>query len=223
MRRSLQVGTRLIIAGCAMLAVGCKCEEDLKLCREENDRLVGEMDGLRAELAQAQDQVDQAKASSAGYQTRISELQDALSKAGTGGAKEGEFTVLGPGLAWLSLPGSVLFDSGKAKLKDSPKTRLNTIAGQISSQYGGRDVFVIGHTDTDRIKVSGWDDNYELSCQRALSVARYLIKQGVPASRVVAAGCGEHRPVADNRSAAGKSRNRRVEVFAVSRSFGGGD
>ena len=53
---------------------------------------------------------------------------------------------------------------------------------------------------------------WELSAQRALSVARYLIEHGIAEKQVRAAGCGPARPVASNASAAGKAKNRRVEI-----------
>ncbi len=71
---------------------------------------------------------------------------------------------------------------------------------------------MVGHTDTDPIKKSGWKDNWELSAERALSVVRYLVKKGVPNSGVRACGSGSARPIGPNSSAAGKARNRRVEV-----------
>jgi chemotaxis protein MotB len=71
---------------------------------------------------------------------------------------------------------------------------------------------VVGHTDTDPIQKSSWKDNLELSAQRALSVARYLMEHGIPDKQLRAAGCGPARPVASNATAEGKARNRRVEI-----------
>ena len=99
------------------------------------------------------------------------------------------------------------FYSGRAKLKADAKNELKKIAGTIKSQYGNVEVFVIGHTDTDPIKKSGWKDNWELSTERALAVTRYLISRGVSEAKLVAGGCGEYRPLGSD-----KSRNRRVEI-----------
>jgi len=224
MKRALQMTTRLIVTVCVLLAIGCENKDvKIKQLQEENEGLVADLDAVRADLTDAQDQVKECKTASEDLQSRLTQLQAALDQARKDAAtkREGDFTVLGPGLAWMSIPGSVLFDPGKSTVKTPAKAQLNSIASQVRSQYAGRDIFIIGHTDADPIKRSGWKDNFELSCQRALSVARYLIGKGVAPTRVVPAGCGQYRPVADNRSEAGKSRNRRVEIFAVSQSFGG--
>ena len=70
----------------------------------------------------------------------------------------------------------------------------------------------MGHTDTDPIQKSGWKDNWQLSSERALSVARYLVSHGVPEKQVRAVARGSTQPVASNSTATGKAKNRRVEI-----------
>ena len=70
---------------------------------------------------------------------------------------------------------------------------------------------VDGHTDD--VPVSGvYADNWELSTERALSVVRYLINDGVPASRLAATGYGEFQPIAKGVSIDARRRNRRIEL-----------
>jgi len=114
------------------------------------------------------------------------------------------------GTITVTLDTAILFDSGKADLKR--KTELDHIASVLKSKYASREVGVVGHTDNDPIKKSDWDDNWELSSQRALTVARYLISKGLDPSLISAVGCGEYRPVASNSSSTGKAQNRRVEI-----------
>jgi chemotaxis protein MotB len=116
------------------------------------------------------------------------------------------------GTITVTLPNTILFNSGKATLKSATSKDLDHIESVLRSKYAGRRIDVVGHTDTDPIKKSPWKDNWELSAQRALSVVRYLVDRGIPPDQVRAAGCGEWRPVADNSSAAGKAKNRRVEI-----------
>ena len=110
-----------------------------------------------------------------------------------------------------TLPNTILFASGKAVLKRG-MPELDHVVSVLKSNYPSRKVDVVGHTDTDPIKKSGWKDNWELSAERALAVTRYLVKQGVPSRLVRACGAGSARPVAANSGAASKAKNRRVEI-----------
>ena len=116
------------------------------------------------------------------------------------------------GTITVTLPNAILFDSGKATLKSATSSELNHIHSVLREKYAGKPIDVVGHTDTDPIRKSKWKDNWELSAQRALTVARYLIKQGVGEDQIRAVGCGESRPIASNANATGKAKNRRVEI-----------
>lgn len=116
------------------------------------------------------------------------------------------------GTITVTLPETILFDSGKATLKSGGKGDLSHIVSVLNEKYSGRTIDVIGHTDTDPIKKSSWKDNWQLSAERSLSVVRQLNSDGIPDSRLRAIGCGSGRPVAPNTSASGKARNRRVEI-----------
>lgn len=116
------------------------------------------------------------------------------------------------GTITVTLPNTILFDSGKAILKSSAKTELNHIVSVLNEKYSGKEIDIVGHTDSDPIKKSTWNDNWELSSQRALSVLRQLNSNGIPDDRIRAVGCGQGRPVAPNTTSSGKSRNRRVEI-----------
>jgi flagellar motor protein MotB len=120
-----------------------------------------------------------------------------------------------PGGAMIAIADDILFPSGSAKLKKEAQKTLDAVASAIAGQYAEKDVLVFGHTDNQPISKSGWKDNYELSAQRALAVTRYLQSHGVSASKLIAAGCGEHRPRASNASTSGMAANRRVEIYAI--------
>ena len=108
-----------------------------------------------------------------------------------------------------------MFKSGKVTLRRESKNVLSKIASEITGSFAGKDVYVFGHTDTDPIKKSKWKDNRQLSTERSLAVVRYLQTQSVSPKSLVACGCGEHRPMTSNSSSSGRSKNRRVEIFAV--------
>ena len=84
----------------------------------------------------------------------------------------------------------------------------------LHSKYGGNDIDVVGHTDSDPIKKSRklWKDNWALSAERALAVLRYLSDRGVRPERIRAVAAGQGHPVASNTTASGKEKNRRVEI-----------
>lgn len=115
----------------------------------------------------------------------------------------------------LTFVAEVLFDSGKAELKESARETLAKVANVIQQKVSDRDIAVEGHTDNDPIKHSGWKSNWELSTGRATSVLHFLEDEGVNPRKLVASGYGEYRPVADNAALEGRQKNRRVEIVIV--------
>ena len=115
----------------------------------------------------------------------------------------------------ISIEGNILFSAGNSELKNDARRTLRNIVNTLQREYGDKDIMVFGHTDDQPIRHSKWQDNYELSAQRALSVVRFLGENGVHQRRLIAGGCGEHRPKAGSRSASNRAKNRRVEIFAV--------
>ena len=98
-----------------------------------------------------------------------------------------------------------------------PPPPVSPLAGYLA----GRDeiLMVSGFTDDRQVRGDSerFADNWELSAQRALTVTRALVAQGVPASSVFAAAFGAEQPVASNADAAGRARNRRVEIAPMPR------
>jgi outer membrane protein OmpA-like peptidoglycan-associated protein len=103
---------------------------------------------------------------------------------------------------------AIRFEADSSRLLPSEQTKLDRI-GAILARYGDRDILVTGHT-----ALAGTaEGRQELSVQRAAAVADYLIRRGVRGEdRVVVRGYGAQRPVADNTTAEGRERNRRVEI-----------
>ena len=102
----------------------------------------------------------------------------------------------------------VLFDYDRATLKPGAREKLARVAGVLLA-YPGLELEVEGHTDS-----MGTDEyNQGLSERRAASVRDYLMSQGIPRDTIEAMGFGESRPVVGNETAAGRQRNRRVELI----------
>jgi len=103
--------------------------------------------------------------------------------------------------------GDVLFDFGKYDLRSEAREKLAKLSGIILA-HPGLTLAVEGHTDS----VGGDEANQKLSEQRAGAVRSYLIGQGLPEARLSSKGFGKTSPIADNDSAAGRQKNRRVEI-----------
>ena len=110
----------------------------------------------------------------------------------------------------------VLFDSGKAKLKNDALGKLDKVGDVLKTTVRDLNVGVEGHTDNIPIAKSGWKSNWELSSHRALSVLHYLIEsQNLEPARLSATGYGEYKPVASNDTPEGRQKNRRVEIIIL--------
>jgi chemotaxis protein MotB len=105
--------------------------------------------------------------------------------------------------------------AGQAQLKQLATTLLE-IALEIPD---GIDwiLRIDGHTDDDPILTARYPSNWELSTARAISVVKYLIKAGLPANRLVAAGFGEFHPLDNMNDEISKRRNRRIELKLTQR------
>lgn len=211
-----KMGVMAVVIGLAWTMGGCAN------LQKKIDQLEEDNRNLQAQLATAQDQLNQRDA-------ELMQTKDALATArGQMGSLEKDLLaaqkmkaqlppnwVNNKGMIMTSLPNKVLFDPGKEALKSGGPAKLNQIITEINQNFPGYDVYVIGHTDTDPIQKSKWHDNLELSQARSSEVVRYLKAHGIAAKRLIAGGCGEYRPIADNKKEAGKAKNRRVEFWVL--------
>jgi flagellar motor protein MotB len=121
----------------------------------------------------------------------------------------------------IGINGSVLFALNSDQLQPEGREILKSLAGPLSAYLRASDqiLMVSGFTDDRQVKGAnrGFADNWELSAQRALTVTRALIDEGIPSSSVFAAAFGSGQPVGSNADEAGRARNRRVEIAPVPR------
>lgn len=121
----------------------------------------------------------------------------------------------------IGISGSVLFALNSDQLQPQGRELLQDIAGPLRDYLHARDgmLMISGFTDNQPVRASNarFADNWELSAARALTVTRALIADGVPASSVFAAAFGDEQPVSSNDDAAGRAKNRRVEIAPVPR------
>jgi chemotaxis protein MotB len=114
----------------------------------------------------------------------------------------------------IELPDNVLFDSGAAELKAEGQATLIEIV-QVLRSIEGRQFQVAGHTDNVPIRSRRFPSNWELSGARAVTVARFMIDQSMPADRISAAGYADTQSIETNDTEEGRQRNRRIEIALV--------
>ena len=229
----------ILFPALALAAVGCEStmyKENLAL-HQQNQELQQRLDASNAQLREAPDaaQYRQLQAALLDRDQKLADVGNAPPPAGppagpVPAADPGEAPPKPsrpPGIAGLetsfdaragtvtvTLPGDVLFESGKADLKPGSKATLDKVAAAIKRTYPGKPIRVEGHTDADPITKtkSEWEDNLDLSLTRAAAVTRYLEQQGILPKSITTSGFGEFHPRGSD-----KKKNRRVEIVVVAR------
>ena len=176
------------------------------------DNCVASLDNSAAEKAQLGQELNKTQQTMQELQEQIRQRQ--ISPAEASGFGRGMDVAFDPaaGTITVTLPNAILFSPGKASLKKASIAELNHVRSVLQQRYQSRDIDVVGHTDSDPIRKSKWKDNWQLSAERALTVLRYLTKQGIQAGKIRAVAAGSSRPIASNSTSSGKARNRRVEI-----------
>ncbi|CUJ77837.1 OmpA family protein [Achromobacter sp. SIMBA_011] len=119
----------------------------------------------------------------------------------------------------IGISGSVLFALNSDQLQPEGREVLKSLIEPLSAYLKANDeiLMVSGFTDDQQVREGNrrFADNWDLSAQRALTVTRALIDEGVPSSLVFAAAFGAEQPVASNADEEGRAKNRRVEIMPL--------
>jgi flagellar motor protein MotB len=118
----------------------------------------------------------------------------------------------------IGISGRVLFSLNSDQVQPEGRQLLNSLVKPLQSYLTARNemLMVSGFTDDKSVHSNGhFEDNWELSAQRALTVTRVLIDEGMPSAMVFAAAFGAEQPIASNRDENGRAQNRRVEMAPV--------
>lgn len=214
----------LIVAVIGIAAAGCqnKLAKENRALWEQNREQQSKIDAMASAPAPQPDQAQVAtlQGEVAQRDARIAELEAQLREPTPGQANDPQIAGIetsfdqATGNMTVNIPGDVLFDAGRASLKDSSQATLAKIADAIKRDYPGKHVFVDGHTDSDPIaKTKGmWSDNLDLSAERARSVAKFLTSRGgLPAKNVDTRAFGSTQPKKT------KEASRRVEIVVATR------
>jgi chemotaxis protein MotB len=205
--------------------------------KHEVEQLRTELDAARTAAARSEAEALELKDKLAQNQARLAELakeKDAAVQTHTSLEDEMRAALESKDVTISQLQGKltvnildrILFDSGEAELKPDGATVLRKVAS-ILAQHPNLKIHVIGHTDNVPIKAAArhrFPSNWELSTARATAAVRFLTESaGVDPRRLGAVGYGEFRPVADNATADGRARNRRIALTILSEELVGSD
>lgn len=112
----------------------------------------------------------------------------------------------------ITLNGALLFDSAQSQIREDAIPLVDKLS-MILENYSSNQIEIEGHTDNVPISNAKYENNDVLSAYRAFAVKDYVLEHtALEPGKIYAAGCGEYNPVADNSTAEGRARNRRVEI-----------
>ena len=212
MRQNTRTLVIMICLASITLLSGCtNWQKKYNALNVEHQNLKGLMERERAEKGHLVSEVSQGRQTIDELQRQIAERNNPAEATGFGEGYDVAFDAAA-GTITVTLSNAILFQPGKATLKKSTISELDHIQSVLERKYRNKNIDIVGHTDTDPIKKSKWKDNWELSSQRALTVLRYLVRNGIPDEDIRAVGHGQSQPIASNTTSSGKSRNRRVEI-----------
>jgi chemotaxis protein MotB len=182
------------------------------------------------EASEAKDKESQAKIADLGQRLnvalakKVQELaryrSDFFGKLKEALGNRSDFEIVGDRFLF---PSDVLFDTGSSLLRPEATFQLDKLAAalnELETKIPPDIAWVMridGHTDIRPIATVEFPSNWELSSARAISVVRYLMDQGVPANRLVAAGFGEFQPLEGGESEQALAKNRRIELKLTER------
>ena len=167
----------------------------------------------KAADAAAKQQADATRQEANAMAKIKADISQALAKAGLTGAVQFQ-EIEQRGLVVNIVTDKVLFDLGQATLRPQGTKVLDVIAPALRHLPNG--LIIEGHTDSQPISDSRFASNWELSTQRATTVLRHLLGEGIDPSKVAAAGYADQRPLLAGDSVASRARNRRVAIVVLS-------
>jgi outer membrane protein OmpA-like peptidoglycan-associated protein len=175
---------------------------------EQNNAIRMQLAEVESERGRIQTELQTATGKLTAAEAEAGRLRTGQPPTGTDVRTGGERT-----LYKTTVGSDILFSSGRATLTDPGKRALDSVIATLKSSYPNMTVRVYGYTDNDPIVKTKnlWQDNLDLSANRAMAVTRYLWSKGITASHVETVAMGEAHPV----STANKAKNRRVEITVV--------
>jgi chemotaxis protein MotB len=178
---------------------------------------VEKLEAEKTELATAKEELSKDVQAKAGELAQLKGTYDKLEEKMKDEIAHGDIRLTqNGGRLQVDLVDKILFDSGEAVVSKRGEGVLTRV-GAVLATIDDKQIQVSGHTDKTPISeklTAQFPTNWELSAARAINVVRFLTeKASVPPERLIASGYGEYHPIASNKSAAGRARNRRIEIL----------
>jgi chemotaxis protein MotB len=189
-------------------------EDDLRELEEMLNAKERRLNEVESALKEREARVKELEDLIAQKDAAVRALKDRIAQALLGFKDKGLTVEQRNGKIYVSLEAKLLFPSGSTVVNSEGRQALLDLA-QVIKDEQDITILVEGHTDTDPINGgAAMKDNWDLSVLRATSVVRIMTQDGgVNQSMLTAAGRGEYVPVADNNTADGKAKNRRIEII----------
>ena len=218
---SVLISIAFLTAGCVSRERYDRLEQSYRSLQEGYDAAMSELDAMDREIEsirlEIEEQVAVTEKELERLQGAYGELLENLNREISQGQIEIEQI---KGKLQLTVAEEIFFDSGRAELKQEGKEVLGLIGG-ILKKIPEKNIRVEGHTDNVRIGKSlreRYPSNWDLGAARAVNVVRYLEEEvKIDPLRLSAVSYAQYRPVASNRTKAGRARNRRIELILIER------
>lgn len=172
------------------------------------------LDSLNRELSSRITRVEELEGLVADKEALMSALKNSLADALVSFKGNGLSVEQRGGKVYVSMENKLLFQSGSWSVESTGKQALKKL-GNVLAANPAIAVLIEGHTDSDPyIGNDNLSGNWDLSTKRATEIVKLLLKNNnIKAENLTAAGRGQYQPLATNKSAAGKAKNRRIEVI----------
>lgn len=193
------------------------CEKALEGEKQRTQAVEDSVESMRADLSATRAELDDLREQREETAKRLAAFKKMTAKFQKM-IDSGQLDVaIRDGQMLVNLPASVLFESGSADLSRAGELALMEVA-VVLRDFDDRKFMVVGHTDDRPLESSStsrYRNNWELSTARAVTVVNFMIEARMDPKNLIAAGLGEHAPVAKNSTAKGRQQNRRIEIVLL--------
>jgi chemotaxis protein MotB len=184
-----------------------KANNDLRF---RNADLEAQNTKLKQDVADLRKKEAEVQAESSTYKDLMKEMKAEVAR--------GQITINElKGKLTVDVANQILFASGEAEVKKEGLAILKRVVA-ILATVKDKAIRIEGHTDNQKIfgqLAKRYPTNWELSAARAINVTKYLVSQGIPPEILSAVAYGEHKPLADNKTAEGRQKNRRIAIILL--------